>query len=155
MATNTKPGLPDEVVINVHAGSKRLGGALVEIELPMDRKNPYHLIFGPADGSGYLKLTRADLVEAARKVIDGFPMDYVSLTATWAGSLSVTPVGRTAIGRLREASKLWDSFYPPKFAGQLDELEEELTTVADGAPVEAHVTIKPAGTCRVEIRRGL
>lgn len=94
-----------EVLCSVDA--EPLGGAWVKVTLPMTGKNPIRVLFGPADDSGIVRITGAELTEAAKQVADLFPMDYLAFPGGWTGQVIAEVVDLAGIERLREAASVW------------------------------------------------
>jgi hypothetical protein len=121
--------MPEPTPIEVHCaiGEEPLSGAWVTLTLPMRLKNPYRLLFGPADAGGVIRISSDELRAKARAEIDFFPMDYSSFPEAWTGAVEVDVLDVNGVHRVRSAMDLWgDAFYPPDFNRVLTEYEENL-----------------------------
>lgn len=99
--------LSAEIYVVVTVGGTPLPGGMVEVELPMRKKNSYRFPVGPADQEGRLRITGDDLTNWSRKINALLLMDYVGLGAGWTGEVRLRPVGRAGIRRLRQAHQTW------------------------------------------------
>lgn len=129
-----------EIRVGVTVGANPLPGAIIEVELPMRRKNSYRFPLGPADENGCLQIAGGELTAWTRKINDLLVMDYVGLSAGWTGQVIVRPVGRAGIRRLRQAHQTWGhtGLYGTDFSAHLDRLEHALVD-ADGVSVQVAV----------------
>lgn len=120
-----------------------LPGAWFEVHLPMSRKNPYGLLLGPADERGELRISGAQLLGEARRIIDLFPMDYVSVEAAATGECDVRAVNRPGVERLRTAYETWrdTGYYPPDFSERMAELDLRLSEL----PEEGRIAVDAEG----------
>src|SRR5439155_21669855 len=80
--------MPEPTPIEVHCaiGEEPLSGAWVTLTLPMRSKNPYRLLFGPADAGGVIRISSDELRAKARAAIDFFPIDYSNFPEAWTGA---------------------------------------------------------------------
>ena len=138
-----EPTMPQSLDVVVVVGAHPVPGALIEVELPMRRKNTYRFPMGPADSSGRLHVTGDQLERWTLQINALFLMDYVGLDAGWTGEVILRPVGRGGIERLRQAHSTWGhtGLYPPDFLADLARLEHALAATDDALPIE--VTVEP------------
>ena len=102
-------GVPTSIRVHCSAGGESLGGAWVALTLPMIEKNSIRLLFGPADDLGIVRITGDELIEAAAREVDLFPMDYLAFPGGWTGESSAEVLDVAGIERLREAANVWGS----------------------------------------------
>ncbi len=88
------PEMPAELYVTVMVGTQVVPGALIEVELPMRRKNSYRFPMGPADSAGRLRITGDQLTGWAQRINALFLMDYVGLGGGWTGEIVIRPVGK-------------------------------------------------------------
>lgn len=149
--------LPDHLDVTVTLAGQPLGGAWIELVLPMERKHDYRLMLGPTGAAGLLSVSR-DALENQISVIQlSAFMDYSSL-GVWRGEVVLRPFDAEAIGRAQARRELWDpglfAAYPADFADQMTALarrfadqpgaELELSAQARGA--SPRITCLPAST---------
>lgn len=135
----------EELVVRARVGRTSLARAWFEVHLPMTKKNAYGLLFGPADAEGELRVSQADLLGDARRIIDLFPMDYVTLEAASTGECSVRAVNRSAIERLRGAYETWSEtgYYAADFLEQMSALDARLAELRPEAQIDVDASMTP------------
>jgi len=69
-------------------------------------------LFGPADEFGIIPISGDELVRAAAREVDLFPMDYLAFPGGWTGELIAEVIGVAGIERLREAAQTWGDLAP-------------------------------------------
>jgi hypothetical protein len=121
--------LPNEVVVAVAIDGAPVPGAWVRLDLLMQRKNDYRLLFGPTNSKGALAVTRAEIERSVRhEQLTGL-MDFMGL-GDWIGEIVVTPLNREAVERAREGHRVWaqamPELYAPDFLDQMDQLTQRL-----------------------------
>jgi hypothetical protein len=121
--------LPDHLDVTVTRAGRPLSGAWVELVLPMERKQDYRLMLGPADGAGVLTVSRAELENQISVIQLSAFMDYSSL-GVWRGELVIAPFAAAAIARARARQASWDgglfAAYPADFTDQMTALARRL-----------------------------
>lgn len=132
--------MPDRLALKGFAGTAPLGGAWFDLHFPTSR-NPVSFVVGPADGSGELHLTEANLEARYSQAIQTGVMDH----GAWSGEVFVGVVDLAGLARLRDAYTTWKSFeglFPPDYAERLDVLEQTLFEV-EGETLRAVVGAEP------------
>jgi len=91
-------------------------------------KNPFTLFFGPADSSGSIEVTRAQLIKEGERLADFFVMDHGHPERSWDGRIKVAPFARSDIASALDAFRTFGAVwpYPPGFKDQLLALDAEL-----------------------------
>jgi hypothetical protein len=148
------PELPSRLEISLSLGDEPLPGGWVLVGLPMFRKNPYHLHFGPTNEAGVVVVTSEDLSEGARATNDLFIMDYIGLGPEWwSGEVLLKPVTLRAIQHLRVGFATWrhTSFYSADFPQQMDSLQERLSAVAPTTMIKLSLLSDPGGNADIKI----
>lgn len=145
--------LPD--TLRLAASTRNLGvpGALFELELPMRRKNSYRFPVGPADNSGAVHISAAQLAGMVGAINDLLPMDYVGLAAGWTGEIRVRPVNKSSVRRLESAFDIWGhtGIYPAGFVDALHALDRQLSSLGADAVIDVEASATPEGSVRISV----
>lgn len=112
----------------------------------MRHKNPFVLLYGPADSEGRLAVTRDELIGQAEEEIRLAPMDFYHPREDFNGSLSVEVLDQRRVQAALRAYETWSSVsqYPPGYRRALEKVLQRLTEL-DGAELSAEVSIGQTG----------
>lgn len=149
-----KASLPSRIMVVSRLSDRPLPGALVELELPMTRKNSFRLLFGPAAADGSVTIVGDEISAKVAEERNLFPMDYAGLEQGWTGEVVVRAVDRSAVERLRHAFETWGSVgsWPAKFPALLDDLEGRLAEGGEPNVIAVSVEVAP-GDALVRVDR--
>ena len=116
-------------------------------------KNSCQLVFGPADEAGRIEVTRGDLLQEGKRLVDLSPMDYTHPEGDWSGRIVINPLNRTDIERALAGYETWASAggYPSDYARGLRALDEVLSA-NEGAALRVRVEVTPVGSAEVILR---
>ena len=121
--------LPEQLDLAVTLDGEPFEGAWVHLRMPMERKNDYHLMVGPTDAEGALKVTRHEVKQQVRIVQSTGLMDYMGL-GMWTGELVLRPFDPNAIRRAEAGERIWGAAvpdaYPWDFVVQMRSLAQRL-----------------------------
>lgn len=108
----------------------------------MHAKNPYHLMFGPADERGVMEVTDAELIAEARTEQTLALMDYAAFPEEWTGEIWVEIIDLARLERVREAIGIYGAVnYQPGIETRLSEYEVRLREVSDST---LSVSLRPS-----------
>jgi hypothetical protein len=145
--------LPETLTVDCFVAGNPLPGAYVTVTLAALRKNPFHLVRGPADQSGRIQVTRDDLIRQAREEVHTFPMDYGDPEGDWSGRLVIELMNRADIERALSAFELWQAAgldFPADYSDGLRTFSQRLGRHA-GEALQAQVEIDPPQGAEVVI----
>lgn len=113
--------LPNELRVVCAVDGAPVPGAWVTATLHMNDKTDFVSFHGPADDSGIVAVTGADVLAWTKRNRDFAPNDYLDPEQDWAGSLTLTPLAPEAA---RAAIKFFKMFeekldYPETFSKDL------------------------------------
>jgi hypothetical protein len=93
------------------------------------RKNAYHLLFGPADETGSIEVTKRAVLNQSHEEMEWGLMDYFALEKGWRGEVSIRPVSLADIDEIRRIYLLHEQLgqYPPDVLEHLNRLEARLS----------------------------
>lgn len=146
------PVFPSEMAVTALLDDQPMGKAWLVVELEMDHKNDYGLLFGPTDASGKLVIKDMDLRQQAKKQLDLFPMDYVSPEGAWTGAMKIRVLNRTDVVNLQNAYETWKDagLYPADFPLHLSRLQAQLEANRDRR-LSARVHIPESEAVQIQV----
>ena len=103
--------IPDLLEFRIGRDRYSAAGVLVKVILKTVTKNDYSQIYGPSNESGYISITKDDILRSAKKDADFFPADYNPLTGVFAGSYSVDVMQEISIQKALKAYALFSKSY--------------------------------------------
>ena len=144
--------LPAEVLLLALVNGVPLDGAWFTLTLPMRRKNPYRLMFGPGSPEGTLIVTRDEILREVKKVRDLFLMDYEDPALGWTGVIEVRVMNRSDIANVLLAYNTYRAadVYPSDMPTSLTQFEATLTE-HDDEELTAEVQMQGGEDTRIRV----
>jgi len=142
--------IPAKIKIVISADGVPKEGMFAFIKLVMARRNSFGFLFGPSSASGKVEVTRAQVLQEARKSMQLFLMDYVEIENHWTGKLQITPMNRERATRALSAYRLFRRYeYPQNYEKDLQAAEALLLQLS-GQSLSASVQCEAAQQVAVE-----
>lgn len=143
--------LPDSLSFVCLADGRPRPGLAITLTLVMRQKNPFHLIVGPTDSRGALTVTRSEMENWSKGIIQLFPMDYLG-PDEFAGEIQASPMG---LPQLQAALHAFESYhhvmsYPADFKKMLLQAWQSLyQQPAKRIEIRDVVIVPPQSNCRI------
>ena len=114
--------LPDAIRVRVFSHSTPLPSLLVLTRILMHEQNDFWGIFGPTNAAGELVITRAELLQSARRTRAYYHDQFADPETLLAGLIEVRILDEAGVARALEAADaLPDYPYPPGYTAMLEE----------------------------------
>lgn len=119
---------PRQIVVRVSALQQPVPGLLIDLSIPMKRKNDYGWLVGPSDANGVIEVSEASLRERVEADRNLFIMDYVDPEHDAKGQIRLSVPLPAEIDAAVSAFSLYRdvSPYPPAYGAGLQSTRRKL-----------------------------